>query len=201
MARHIGPTTKVARTFGEAIFGYDKSFEKRNYPPGQHGSSKRRKTVSEFGIQLKEKQKAKMTYGLLERQFSKVYREAARKSGVTGEIMLQMLESRLDNVVYRLGIAPTRRAARQLVGHKHIAVNGSICNIPSAQLRAGDKISVRARSTSNIAITNSVQSKSMKFNWLAWEESSLTGTYVNHPDRAQIPENIKEQLIVELYSK
>jgi small subunit ribosomal protein S4 len=201
MARHIGPTTKVARTFGEAIFGYDKSFEKRNYPPGQHGVSKRRKTVSEFGVQLKEKQKAKMTYGLLERQFSNVYRAAARKSGVTGEIMLQMLESRLDNVVYRLGIAPTRRAARQLVGHKHIAVNGSICNIPSAQLRAGDKISVRARSTDNIAITTSVHSKGMKFSWLTWEDSSMSGTYLNHPERDQIPENIKEQLIVELYSK
>lgn len=201
MARHRGPTTKISRKFGESIFGYDKYFDKRNYPPGQHGLSKKRKSVSEYAIQLKEKQKAKMTYGLLERQFAKLYVVASHRTGVTGELMLQMLESRLDNVVYRLGIAPSRRAARQLVSHKHISVNGAICNIPSAQLKPGDKISVRERSKNIEGITNTLSAKGTKFSWLTWEDSTFTGTYVNHPEREQIPENIKEQLIVELYSK
>jgi len=201
MARHRGPTSKIARTFGEAIFGYDKAFEKRNYAPGQHGLSKKRKNISEYAIQLKEKQKAKMTYGLLERQFAKVYSAAARKSGVTGEIMLQMLESRLDNVVYRMGIANSRRASRQLVNHKHISVNGAICNIPSAQLKPGDKVSIRERSKNIESIRKSLDAKGAKFPWILWDEKAMIGTFVNLPLREQIPENIKEQLIVELYSK
>lgn len=202
MARYTGPSTKIARKFGEPIFGPDKYFEKKNYPPGMHGLMKKRKKVSEYGIQLKEKQKAKFTYGLLERQFLKTFKKASRIKGTTGEILLQLLESRLDNVVFRLGIAPTRAAARQLVGHKHITVNGSVVNIPSYQLRPGDIVGVRERSKSLEAINDSLASKRhTQYSWLEWNEAEYAGKFMNIPERSEIPENIKEQLIVELYSK
>lgn len=202
MARYTGPKTKKARTFGEPIFGYDRAFEKKKYPPGQHGPSKRRKVASEYGIQLKEKQKAKYTYGILERQFLNYYKTASRKSGVTGEILLQLLESRLDNIVYRFGIAPTRSAARQLVGHKHILVNGEIVNIPSYNCMPGDVISLRERSKSMDLIQESLErGRVQKYPWLAWDGAEMKGKYVEIPERDVIPENIKEQLIVEIYSK
>ncbi len=201
MARYIGPKTKIARKFGEAIYGSDKNFERKNYPPGQHGNNRRRKT-SEYGLQLKEKQKAKYTYGVLERQFSNLFTKASRAKGITGEVLLGLLESRLDNVVYRLGIAPTRAAARQLVSHKHITVDGSVVNIPSYTLKADQIIGVREKSKSLEAITNSLAGSSVhNFSWLEWDSNSLSGKFLNVPTREDIPENIKEQLIVELYSK
>lgn len=201
MARYTGPTTKIARKFGEPIFGFDRVLEKKAYPPGMHGPSRRRKAASEYGIQLKEKQKAKYTYGVLERQFLNLFKKASKKQGVTGEILLQYLEGRLDNTVFRLGIAPTRRAARQLVSHKHIVVNGEIVNIPSYALKPGDVISVREKSKDLIVITDSLEKSSRKFNWLEWDGASMQGKYLNDPEREEIPENINEQLIVELYSK
>lgn len=202
MARYIGPSTKIARKFGEPIYGPDKYFEKKNYPPGMHGLMKKRKKMSEYGTQLQEKQKAKFIYGVLERQFANVFHKAARSKGITGEILLQLLESRLDNVVYRLGIAPTRAAARQLVSHRHITVNGSIVNIPSCQLKAGDVVGVRERSKSLEVIAESIASnRHTKYSWLEWNKDEYTGKFMNLPERTEIPENIKEQLIVELYSK
>ena len=203
MARYTGPKTKMARRFGEAIFGPDRSFEKRKYPPGQHGPSKRRKQKSDYAVQLSEKQKAKYTYGVLERQFRNLFDRANRKSGVTGEILLQYLEARLDNAVFRLGIAPTRRAARQLVSHKHILVNGILTNVPSFHLRPGDVISVRNKSRNLEVIQNSISAKSdiRKWNWLEWNPERMEGTFMEYPERDKIPENINEQLIVELYSK
>ena len=201
MARYTGPKSKIARKFGEAIFGEDKALEKRNYPPGQHGSNKRRGKQSEYAIQLKEKQKAKYTYGILERQFRGLFKQASSSKGITGEILLQLAESRLDNVVFRLGIAPTRNAARQLVSHRHITVNGEIVNVASYSLRAGDVIAVREKSKSLEAIENSLANTSNVFEWLTWNSATLQGTFVSVPERLQIPENIKEQLIVELYSK
>lgn len=201
MARYIGPKSKIARKFGEAIYGSDKSFERKNYPPGQHGNNRRRKT-SEYGQQLKEKQKAKYTYGVLEKQFSNLFKKASRAKGITGEVLLGLLESRLDNVVYRLGIAPTRAAARQLVSHKHITVNGQIVNIPSFTVKADQIIGVREKSKSLEAITNSLASSSVhSFSWLEFDNNSKVGKFLNIPTREDIPENIKEQLIVELYSK
>ncbi|HAO15464.1 MAG TPA: 30S ribosomal protein S4 [Tenacibaculum sp.] len=201
MARYTGPKTKIARKFGEAIFGEDKSFEKRNYPPGQHGSGKRRGKKSEYAIQLSEKQKAKYTYGILERQFSNLFKKASSSKGITGEVLLQLCESRLDNVVYRLGIANSRRGARQLVSHRHITVNGNIVNIPSYRLRAGDVVAVREKSKSLDTIENALASNSNVYEWLSWNADQKAGTFVKVPERLQIPENIKEQLIVELYSK
>ncbi len=201
MARYIGPKTKIARKFKDPIFGPDKYYEKKNYPPGQHGNSRRRRKQSEYGMQLMEKQKAKYTYGMLERQFKNVFLKASRKKGITGEILLQLIESRLDNVVYRLGIAPTRSGARQLVSHKHITVNGKVVNIPSYALKEGDLIGVRERSKSLEVIMNSLASRVDAYSWLEWEVEKLTGKFLNYPAREEIPENIKEQLIVELYSK
>ena len=201
MARYTGPKTKIARKFGEAIFGDDKSFEKRNYPPGQHGNNRRRGKKSEYAIQLMEKQKAKYTYGILEKQFRNLYKKAAAASGVTGEILLQLCESRLDNVVYRMGVAPSRRAARQIVSHRHITVNGELVNVPSYHLKAGDKVAVRAKSKSLETIANSLASASQVYEWITWNNDTMEGTYVAVPQRLQIPENIKEQLIVELYNK
>ncbi len=204
MARYTGPKTKKARAFGEPIFGYSKSFEKKKYPPGQHGPSRRRKQKSDYAIQLTEKQKAKYTYGVLERQFRRLFEKASRKGGVTGEVLLQLLEARLDNVVFRLGIAPTRRAARQLVSHKHIAVNGVVTNVPSCTLRAGDIIEVRGKSQGMTVITESIAANASnvrKFSWLEWDATKMQGKYISEPTREQIPENINEQLIVELYSK
>ncbi len=202
MARYTGPKSKIARKFREPIFGPDKALEKKNYPPGQHGPSKRRGKQSEYAIQLLEKQKAKYTYGVLERQFANLFAKAAAKQGVTGENFLKLLEARLDNIVYRLGIAPTRSSARQLVSHKHITVNGQVVNIPSYSIRPGDVIAVRERSQSLEAIVNSVAGRKInKFSWLDWDADKLAGTFVNFPERADIPENIKENLIVELYSK
>jgi len=201
MARYTGPKTKIARKFGEAIFGDDKNFEKRNYPPGQHGAGKRRGKKSEYAIQLMEKQKAKYTYGILERQFSNLFKKASASKGITGEVLLQLCEARLDNVVYRLGIANSRRAARQLVSHRHITVNGEIVNIPSYSLREGDVIAVREKSKSLEAIDNSLAANSAVYEWLSWNADKKEGTFVKVPERLQIPENIKEQLIVELYSK
>ncbi len=204
MARYTGPTTKIARKFGEAIFGPDKSFERRKYPPGQHGNGRRRKQKSDYAVQLTEKQKAKYTYGVLERQFRNLFTKAAGKSGVTGEILLQYLEARLDNSVYRLGIAPTRRAARQLVSHKHILVNGILTNIPSYHLRPGDVVSVRNKSRNLEVIQNAVGSRNTeakKWTWMEWNPERMEGTFLEYPEREKIPENINEQLIVELYSK
>ncbi|MFK5879003.1 MAG: 30S ribosomal protein S4 [Flavobacteriaceae bacterium] len=201
MARYTGPTTKIARKFGEAIFGADKSFEKRNYPPGQHGNNRRRGKKSEYAVQLQEKQKAKYTYGILERQFRGLFKKASASRGITGEVLLQLCEGRLDNVVFRLGIAPTRNAARQLVSHRHITVNGELVNVASYALKAGDVIAVREKSKSLEAIENSLANTSNVFEWLTWNSATLQGTYVSAPERLQIPENIKEQLIVELYSK
>ncbi len=201
MARYRGPKSKIARKFGEPIFGPSKALQNKSYPPGQHGKG-RRKKLSEFAIQLAEKQKAKYTYGLLEKQFANVFNKASRKSGITGEILLQLLESRLDNTIYRLGIASTRRAARQLVLHKHIMVNGRIVNIPSYSLRNNDVVSVRERSKSLELISNSLASTATKtFSWLEWNSTDYIGKFLNPPEREEIPENIKEQLIVELYSK
>ena len=201
MARYRGPKSKIARRFKDPIFGPDKALERKNYGPGQHGPNKRRMKQSEYAVQLQEKQKAKYTYGILERQFSNLFGEASRRKGITGENLLMLCESRLDNTVFRLGISPTRRGARQLVGHRHVTVNGKIVNIPSYQLRAGDKVSVREKSKSLEAITNSVAISSTSFAWLEFDKDALSGTFIVPPTREQIPENIKEQLIVELYSK
>lgn len=201
MARYIGPSTKIARKFREPIFGPDKSFERKTYPPGQHGQTKKRAKQSEYSIQLQEKQKVKYMYGILERQFAKIFDRASRRTGITGENLLQLIEARLDNIVYRLGIAPTRMAARQLVGHRHITVNGKVVNIASYTCKAGDVIGVRERSKALEVITTAVTGHSNKHAWLEWDKSSLTGKILNLPSRDQIQENIKEQLIVELYSK
>ncbi|HJH59945.1 MAG TPA: 30S ribosomal protein S4 [Bacteroidetes bacterium] len=201
MARYTGPKTKIARKFGEPIYGPDKNYEKRNYPPGQHGAAKRRKKVSEYGLQLQEKQKAKYTYGILERQFRNIFLKASKKKGITGEILLQLIESRLDNLVYRFGIAPTRAAARQLVNHRHITVNGKVVDIPSYMAKVGDIIAVRERSKSLEVITNSVEGHTNRFPWLEWDSASLSGKFMSYPNREDIPETINEQLIVELYSK
>ena len=202
MGKYIGPKSKIARKFGEPIFGADKFLEKKNYPPGQHGLNRKRKKVSEYGTQLSEKQKAKMTYGLLERQFHKTFEEAARMGGITGENLLKLLECRLDNVVYRLGIAPTRAAARQLVSHRHITVNGEVVNIPSYNLKVGDVVGVREKSKSLEVITESLAGRQVnRYAWLEWNAQTMTGKFLQRPEREDIPENIKEQLIVELYSK
>ncbi len=200
MARYTGPKTKIARKFGQTIFGDDKSFEKKKYPPGQHGPNKRRSKKSEYAIQLAEKQKAKYTYGILERQFENMYKKANASKGITGEVLLQLCESRLDNVVYRLGIAPSRSAARQLVSHKHITVNGNIVNIPSYQLKEGDVVAVREKSKSLQAIKDSLHARK-EYEWLVWNDEQASGTFTKAPERVQIPEDIKELLIVELYSK
>jgi small subunit ribosomal protein S4 len=200
MARYTGPKTKISRRFGEPIFGASKALQKKAYPPGQHGRG-RRKKQSEYAVQLAEKQKAKYTYGVLERQFANTFEKATRKSGVTGEVLLQLLEARLDNTVFRLGIAPTRRGARQLVSHKHITVNGELVNIPSYSLKPSDVVGVREKSKSLEAITSSVVSNTRNYSWLEWDSSNMSGKFLNSPSREEIPENIKEQLIVELYSK
>ena len=201
MARYTGPTSKIARRFKEPIFGPDKSLERKNYPPGMHGPNRRRSKQSEYSVQLLEKQKAKYTYGILEKQFSNLFKKASSRVGITGTVLLQLCEARLDNTVYRLGIAPTRRGARQLVGHRHITVNGGVVNIPSYSLRPGDVIGVRERSKSLEAVTSSLSSNSNKSDWLEWDSAAMIGKVLSVPEREQIPENIKEQLIVELYSK
>ena len=201
MARYTGPKTKIARKFGEAIFGDDKSFEKRNFPPGQHGNARRRGKKSEYAVQLMEKQKAKYTYGILEKQFRNIFASAKRKEGVTGEILLQLCECRLDNVVYRMGISNSRSGARQLVSHRHITVNGELVNIPSYTLKAGDVVGVREKSKSISSIQDSLAANSSVYEWITWNNAKMEGTFVTVPERLQIPENIKEQLIVELYSK
>ena len=201
MARYIGPKSKIARKFKEPIFGPDKALEKKNYPPGQHGQAKKRAKQSEYAVQLMEKQKVKYTYGILERQFAKTFALAASMKGITGEVLLQLIESRLDNVVYRMGIAPTRSGARQLVSHCHITVNGKLVNVPSFILRPGDEVAVREKSKTLETIGNSVHGAVNKFPWMDFDKSTLTGKFISRPERAQIPENIKEQLIVELYSK
>ncbi len=201
MARYIGPKTKIARKFKDPIYGPDKNFEKKNYPPGQHGANKRRAKQSEYGVQLQEKQKAKYTYGILEKQFKNTFKLASSKKGITGQILLQLIESRLDNVVYRLGIAPTRSAARQLVIHRHITVNGKVLNVPSCLLKPGDIVGVREKSKSLEVISDCLISKINQFNWLEWDAVTFIGKFVTYPERENIPENIKEQLIVELYSK
>ncbi len=201
MARYTGPKTKIARKFGEAIFGEDKSFEKRNYPPGQHGNNRRRGKKSEYAIQLMEKQKAKYTYGILERQFRNMFEKATRSQGITGEVLLQLCESRLDNVVFRMGLANSRRGARQLVSHRHITVNGQQVNIPSYQLKAGDVVGVREKSKSLEVIQNSLANNSKVYEWITFNNDTKEGTFVSVPARIQIPENINEQFIVELYSK
>jgi small subunit ribosomal protein S4 len=201
MARYTGPKTRISRKFGEPIFGPDKTLSKKNYPPGQHGNNRHKKT-SEYGIQLREKQKAKYTYGVLERQFRLLFEKAQRAKGITGEILLQLLETRLDNVVYRLGMAPTRAAARQLVSHRHITVDGAVVNIPSYQIKAGQVIGVREKDKSMTVITEALNGfNHSKYPWMEWDKSSLSGKFLHQPERADIPENIKEQLIVELYSK
>ena len=203
MARYIGPKTKIARKFKDPIYGTDKYFERKPHPPGQHGANKKRGSkVSEYGLQLQEKQKAKYTYGILERQFKNIFQKASSKKGITGEILLQLIEARLDNVVYRLGIAPTRAAARQLVSHKHIVVNGNVVNIPSYTLKAGDVVGVRERSKACEAITDSLSRRSVKaYPWIEWDANIMAGKFMQYPEREAIPENINEQLIVELYSK
>jgi small subunit ribosomal protein S4 len=201
MARYTGPKTKIARKFGEAIFGEDKNFEKRNFPPGQHGNARRRGKKSEYAVQLMEKQKAKYMYGILERQFSNLFKQASASKGITGEVLLQLCESRLDNVVFRMGVSNSRSGARQLVSHRHITVNGNIVNIPSYSLKEGDVVAVREKSKSLVAIDSALASNNTVFEWLTWNSDTKTGTFVKAPERLQIPENIKEQLIVELYSK
>ena len=200
MARYTGPKTKIARKFGEAIFGEDKSFEKRNYPPGQHGNTRRRGKKSEYSVQLMEKQKAKYTYGILEKQFRNMFKKATAATGITGEVLLQLCESRLDNVVFRMGLSNSRSGARQLVSHRHITVNGGIVNIPSYSLKPGDIVAVREKSKSLELISDST-SAGRSFSWLEFDKTTLKGTFLNYPERDDIPENIKEQLIVELYSK
>ena len=201
MARYTGPKTKISRIFGEPILGNAKWLNKNSNPPGQHGAARKRKSLGEYALQLREKQKAKYTYGVLEKQFRKTFEEAARLKGVTGENLIRLLEARLDNTIYRLGIAPSRPAARQLVSHKHITVNGVVVNIPSYSLKPGDVISLKEKSSENASVTSQIRGKNPKFNWLDWNESEKKGTFVAYPERESVPENIKEQLIVELYSK
>ncbi|GAL00702.1 MULTISPECIES: 30S ribosomal protein S4 [Nonlabens] len=201
MARYRGPKAKIARRFREPIFGPSKALEKKNYPPGMHGNARRRGKESEYAVQLKEKQKAKYTYGVLEKQFRLMFEKAVRSTGITGEVLLQLCESRLDNVVYRMGVAKTRRGARQLVSHRHITVNGELVNIPSYQLKPGDVVAVREKSKSLSAIDQSLSSNEHVYDFITFNKSSMSGTFVSVPERMQIPENIKEQLIVELYSK
>jgi len=201
MARYTGPRSKIARKFREPIFGPDKALERKNYPPGQHGLAKKRAKISEYGVQLMEKQKVKYMYGLLERQFKNLFVKASHLPGITGDNLLKLLESRLDNVVYRMGLAPTRAAARQLVSHKHITVNGKVVNIPSYLLKPGDIVGVREKSKSLEVIVNSLAAHSSNYPWISFDRQSMTGTFIHRPERNQIPENIKEQLIVELYSK
>ncbi|MCO6491170.1 MAG: 30S ribosomal protein S4 [Phaeodactylibacter sp.] len=203
MARYTGPKTKKSRAFGESIYGFDKHFERKKYPPGQHGNTRRRRQKSDYALQLMEKQKAKYTYGVLERQFRNLFEKANSKLGVTGEVLLQMLEARLDNTVFRLGLAPTRRAARQLVSHRHITVNGVLTNVPSYELRPGDIVSVRGKSQGLQVVKDSVGGKSdvRKFPWLEFNPDKMQGVFLSYPERDQIPEKINEQLIVELYSK
>tara|TARA_B100001057_G_scaffold75790_1_gene70495 strand:- start:7425 stop:8051 length:627 start_codon:yes stop_codon:yes gene_type:complete len=201
MARYTGPKTKIARKFGEAIYGEDKSFEKRNYPPGQHGNNRRRGKKSEYAIQLMEKQKAKYTYGILEKQFRNLFKKATSADGITGEVLLQLCESRLDNVVYRMGLSSSRSGARQLVSHRHITVNGKLTNIPSYSLKAGDVVAVREKSKSLKALNNSLENTSAIYEWITFNNDTKTGTFVSVPLRIQIPEKINEQFIVELYSK
>ena len=201
MARYRGPQSRISRKFGEPIFGPDRALDKKNYGPGQHGNTRRRGKKSEYAVQLQEKQKAKYTYGILEKQFSNLFKKALRQKGITGEILLQLCETRLDNVVYRLGISPTRRAARQMVTHKHIVVNENITNIPSYALKVGDIISVREKSKSLEMVGASLAATAYESNWLEWNSDTMTGKVLVLPEREQIPENIKEQLIVELYSK
>lgn len=201
MARYTGPKTKISRIFGEPILGNGKYLGKNSNPPGQHGANRKRKQLGEYALQLKEKQKAKYSYGVLERQFYKTFVEAARRKGVTGENLIKLLEARLDNVVFRMGIAPSRPAARQLVSHKHVTVNGEVANIPSMQLKPGDVIALKEKSAANQALTSQMQGKNNKFSWLDWNANEQKGTFIAYPERASVPENIKEQLIVELYSK
>ena len=201
MARYTGPKTKICRIFGEPILGNGKYLGKNSNPPGQHGANRKRKQLGEYALQLREKQKAKYTYGVLERRFRNTFEEAARLKGVTGENLIRLLEARLDNTVYRLGIAESRPAARQLVSHKHITGNGEVCNIPSALLKAGDVIGLKEKSAANAALNVRLRGKDPKINWLEWNEKEMKGTYITHPERESVPENIKEQLIVELYSK
>jgi small subunit ribosomal protein S4 len=201
MARYNGPKTKISRIFGEPILGNGKWLNKNSNPPGQHGALRKRKTLGEYALQLREKQKAKYTYGVLEKQFRKIFEEAARRKGVTGENLIKLLEARLDNTIFRLGIAPSRPAARQLVSHKHITVNGEVVNVPSFQLKAGDVISIKESSKGRTSITSAMGARNPKFTWLDWNETQMTGTFITYPERESVPENIKEQLIVELYSK
>jgi small subunit ribosomal protein S4 len=201
MARYTGPKTKISRIFGEPILGNGKWLTKNSNPPGQHGEKRKRKTMGEYALQLREKQKAKYTYGVLEKQFRKTFEEAVRRKGVTGENLIKLLEARLDNTVYRLGIAPSRPAARQLVSHKHITVNGAVVNTPSFQLKAGDVIGLKEKTAGLTGITSQVKGKNPKFNWIDWSETEMKGTFIAYPERESVPENIKEQLIVELYSK
>jgi small subunit ribosomal protein S4 len=202
MARYTGPKSRIARKFGEPIFGPDKHLDRKNFPPGQHGMNKKRKKTSEYGLQLREKQKAKYTYGVLERQFHKTFEKASRSKGVTGEVLLQLLEARLDNTVYRFGVAPSRASARQLVSHRHITVNGGVVNIPSFQLKPGDIIGVREKSKSLETIVDSLTTRRYsKLPWLEWDDAQMAGKFMSVPERTDIPEDIKEQLIVELYSK
>ncbi len=201
MARYTGPKTKISRRFGEPILGNGKWLDKNSNPPGQHGATKKRKTLGEYALQLREKQKAKYTYGVLEKQFRKTFEEAARKKGVTGENLIKLLEARLDNTVYRMGISPSRPGARQLVSHKHITVNGDVVNVPSYQLKPGDIVSLKDKSKDNTAVTSQMRGKNKAFSWVDFNETEKQGTFITYPERDSVPENIKEQLIVELYSK
>src|SRR5688572_2873270 len=201
MARYTGPKTKISRIFGEPILGNGKWLNKNSNPPGMHGEKRKRKTLGEYALQLREKQKAKYTYGILERQFSKTFEEASRRKGAKGDNLIKLLEARLDNAIFRMGIAPSRPAARQLVSHKHIEVNGVVVNIPSYQLKPGDVITIKEKSKGNTSITSMIRGKNPKFNWLDWSETDMKGTFITYPERESVPENIKEQLIVELYSK
>jgi small subunit ribosomal protein S4 len=201
MARYTGPKTKISRIFGEPILGNGKYLSKNSNPPGQHGAQRKRKTLGEYALQLREKQKAKYTYGVLEKQFRNTFEEAARLKGVTGENLIKLLEARLDNTVFRLGISPSRPGARQLVAHKHITVNGEVVNIPSYRLKPGDVISMKEKSAANTSVTSLMRGKNPKFGWIDWNETEQKGTFISYPERESVPENIKEQLIVELYSK
>ena len=201
MARYNGPKTKISRIFGEPILGNGKWLSKTSNPPGQHGAARKRKTLGEYALQLREKQKAKYTYGILEKQFRRTFEEAARRKGVTGENLIKLLESRLDNTVFRMGIAPSRPAARQLVSHKHVVVNGEVVNIPSFQLKPGDIVTLKDKSKDNTAVTSQIRGRNPKFTWVDWNENDMQGTFITYPERESVPENIKEQLIVELYSK
>ena len=201
MARYNGPKTKISRIFGEPILGNGKWLNKNSNPPGQHGAARKRKSLGEYALQLREKQKAKYTYGVLEKQFRKTFEEAARRKGVTGENLIKLLEARLDNTIFRMGIAPSRPAARQLVSHKHITVNGDVVNVPSFQLKAGDVISIKESSKTRTSVTSTIKDKNPKFTWIDWNATEMQGTFITYPERESVPENIKEQLIVELYSK